>query len=268
MKIAPDTSFVDQSGSGASSDSGEKEMTNDTESPSVDGGTEEFTNDLSSPEFKCDDCPSAFSTGQELRKHILEEHFSEEIEHQNGEKVTNCNKFGCKKKNAVGRPSSFTQEQLSLLRSNFSVNKYPSREDMMQITKAVGQLYEKVAKWFDNSRVKDKRQQGKGKLPRRLKCPNCDEIISKFNGYHRFTRAGHKDSRKEEHEAEVKNDNVVVEKRQEKVSKGQGDLSKLDNQPGADVASQSEIDDSYSDLRALLDSDPDSDLIIVHVLFK
>ena len=129
----------------------------------------------------------------------------------------------------------------------------------MQIAKAVGQPYEKVAKWFDNSRVKDKRQQGKGKLPRHLKCPNCDEIISKFNGYHRFTCAGHKDSRKEEHEAEVKNDNVVVEMRQEKVSKGQGDLSKLDNQPGEDVASQSEIDDSYSDLRALLDSDPDSD---------
>ena len=197
---------------------------------------------LSSPEFKCDDCPSAFSTSQELLLHNLEEHFRGEIDHKNGGKDTDCNKFGCekKKKNAGGRQSSFTQEQLSLLRSNFSVNKYPSREDMMQITKAVGQPYEKVAKWFDNSRVKDKRQQGKGKLPRRLKCPNCDEIISKFNGYHRFTRAGHKDSRKEEHEAEVKNDNVVVEMRQEKVSKGQGDLSKLDNQPGADVASQSE----------------------------
>ena len=181
--------------------------------------------------------------------------------HLSSGKDTDCNKFGCekKKKNAGGRQSSFTQEQLSLLRSNFSVNKYPSREDMMQITKAVGQPYEKVAKWFDNSRVKDKRQQGKGKLPRRLKCPNCDEIISKFNGYHRFTCAGHKDSRKEEHEAEVKNDNVVVEMRQEKVSEGQGDLSKLDNQPEEDVASQSEIDDSYSDLRALLDSDPDSD---------
>ena len=60
-------------------------------------------------------------------------------------------------------------------------------------------------------------------------------------------------------EHEVKNEDVVVKMRQEKVSKGQGDMSNLDNKPGEDVASQSELDDSYSDLRALLDSDPDSD---------
>ena len=252
MKIAPDTSFVDQSGSGASSDSGEKEMTNDTESPSADGGTEEFTNDLSSPEFKCDDCPAAFSTSQELRKHNLEEHFSGEIEHPNGEKVTNCNKFGCEKKNAVGRPSSFTQEQLLVLRSNFSVNKYPSRADMMQIAEAVGQPIKKVARWYTNSR-----HRGMGKLPSRRKCPDCDEIISKFDSWHQFNCTGHKDLRKEEHE--VENNDVAMEMRQEKVNKGQGDMSNLDNQPGEDSASQSELDDSYSDLRALLDSDPDSD---------
>ena len=251
MKIAPDTSFVDQSGSGASSDSGEKEMTNDTESPSVDGGTEEFTNDLSSPEFKCDDCPSAFSTSQELRKHNLEEHFSGEIEHLNGEKVTDCNNFGCeKKKDAGGRPSSFTQEQLSVLRSNYSVNKYPSREDKRLIAEAVGHPYKKVAMWFE-------RERQKGKLPSRRKCPDCDKIISKNNRRHKIICAGHKDLRKEEHE--VKTGNVVVEMRQEEVSKGQGDMSKSDNQPGKDVASQSELDDSYSDLRALLESDTDSD---------
>ena len=248
MKIAPDTSFVDQSGSGASSDSGEKEMTNDTESPSVDGGTEEFTNDLSSPEFKCDDCPSAFSTSQELRKHNLEEHFSGEIEHPNGEKVTDCNKFGCKKKkNAVGRPSSFTQEQLLVLRSNFSVNKYPSKEDKMLIAKAVGHPYKKVAEWFHNQR-----RPGRGKLPSHRKFPDCSKIISKNN------RRQREDMRNEEQDA--KNEDVIGEVRQEEIGKGQRDMSGLGNQPPGEpitVASQSELDESFTDLRALLDSDSD-----------
>ena len=170
--------------------------------------------------------------------------------------MVDYNKFGCKKKNAVGRPSCFTQEQYSVLRSNYSVNKYPSREDKMKIAEAVGHPYRKVAKWFDNSRVQDKK--GKGKLPSHCKCPNCDEIISKFKfGRHKIICAGRKDLREVEHE--VKNEDVVVKMRQEQVSKGQGDVSNLDNRPGEDVASQSELDDSYSDLRALLDSDPDSD---------
>ena len=209
------------------------------------------TFNLSSPEFKCHDCPFAFSTSQELLLHNLEEHFSGEIEHLNGEKVTDCNNFGCeKKKDAGGRPSSFTQEQLSVLRSNYSVNKYPSREDKRLIAEAVGHPYKKVAMWFE-------RERQKGKLPSRRKCPDCDKIISKNNRRHKIICAGHKDLRKEEHE--VKTGNVVVEMRQEEVSKGQGDMSKSDNQPGKDVASQSELDDSYSDLRALLDSDTDSD---------
>ena len=206
---------------------------------------------LSSPEFKCDDCPSAFSTSQELLLHNLEEHFSGEIEHQNGEKVTDCNKLGCeKKKNAGGRPSSFNHEQLSVLRSNYSINKYPSREDKMLIAKVLGHPYKKVARWFD-------RERQKGEFPSYRKCPDCDKIISKNNRRHKIICAGHKDLRKEEYE--VKNGNVVVEMRQEKVSKGQGIMSKPDNQPGKDVASQSELDDSYSDLRAILDSDTDSD---------
>ena len=191
------------------------------------------TFNLSSPEFKCHDCPFAFSTSQELLLHNLEEHFSGEIEHLNGEKVTDCNNFGCeKKKDAGGRPSSFTQEQLSVLRSNYSVNKYPSRADMMKIAEAVGQPIKKVARWYTNSR-----HRGMGKMPSRRKCPDCDEIISKFDSWHQFNCTGHKDLR----------------------NKGQGDMSNLDNQPGEDSASQSELDDSYSDLRALLDSDPDSD---------
>ena len=44
---------------------------------------------LSSPEYKCDDCPSAFSTNQELLLHNLEDHFSGEIEIKAGEKLIN-----------------------------------------------------------------------------------------------------------------------------------------------------------------------------------
>ena len=347
MKIASETSFVDQSGSGGSSGSCGKEMITDTESSTAEGDTGEFTrlnqmkepkkenilelvdkcqdarvpplilflsqekadqspkqrkvlhlppsspnnnNDidslvlestgntssdvvnslhLSSPEFKCDGCPSAFSTNQELLLHDLEEHFSGEIEHKNGEKVIDCNKFGCEKKDAggqvtyppkVGRPSSITQEQLSALKSNYSVNKYPRREDRVQIAEAVGLPYKKVVKWFKYTRANDIRGRT-GNLPSHRKCPDCDEIISKFKfGRHKIICAGRKDLREVEHE--VKNEDVVVKMRQEQVSKGQGDMSNLDNQPGEDVASQSELDDSdsYSDLRALLeDSDPDSE---------
>ena len=209
-----------------------------------------------SSQFKCDDCSSAFSTNQELLLHDLEEHFSGEIEHKNGEKVIDCNKFGCEKKDAggqvtyppkVGRPSSITQEQLSALKSNYSVNKYPRREDRVQIAEAVGLPYKKVVKWFKYTRANDMRGRT-GNLPSHRKCPDCDEIISKFNSRHEFICAGHKDLREEEHQ--VKNEEVVVEMRQEKVSKGQGE----------DVTSQSELDDSCSDLKALLeDSDPDSE---------
>ncbi len=222
---------------------------------------------LSTPESKCDECPSAFSTNQERLLHDLAlKNISVEKSNKSGERVIDCNKFGCEKKNdggqvtyrKFGRGSGFTQEQISVLRSNYSVNKNPSREDMMKIAEAVGHPYNKVAKWFNHTRGKDK-SQGTGKLSSLRKCPDCDEIISKFNGRHKLTCAGRKDLRKEEHE--VKNDDVVVKMRQEKVSKGQGDMSNLDNQPGEDVASQSELNDSYSSLRALLDPDPDSDLM-------
>ena len=110
---------------------------------------------LSSPKFKCHDCPSAFSTSQELLLHNLEEHSRGEIERKNGEKqkVIDCDKFGCeKKKNAgglmtngkSGSSSGFTQEQISVLRSNYSVNKYPSKEDKMLIAKAVDHSYKVV----------------------------------------------------------------------------------------------------------------------------
>ena len=65
--------------------------------------------------------------------------------------------------------------------------------------------------------------------------------------------------RNEEHEA--KNEDVIGEVRQEEVSKGQGDMSDVGTQPTSGepvtVASQSELDESFSDLRALLDSDSD-----------
>ena len=334
MKIASETSFVDQSGSGGSSGSCGKEMITDTESSTAEGDTGEFTrlnqmkepkkenilelvdkcqdarvpplilflsqekadqspkqrkvlhlppsspnnnNDidslvlestgntssdvvnslhLSSPEFKCDGCPSAFSTNQERLLHDLAlKNISVEKSNKSGERVIDCNKSGCEKKNdggqvtyrKFGRGSGFTQEQISVLRSNYSVNKNPSREDMMKIAEAVGHPYNKVAKWFNHTRGKDK-SQGTGKLSSLRKCPDCDEIISKFNSRHEFICAGHKDLREEEHQ--VKNEEVVVEMRQEKVSKGQGE----------DVTSQSELDDSCSDLKALLeDSDPDSE---------
>ena len=154
------------------------------------------------------------------------------------------------------------QGQVVLTNTNASFRATPKSHkhfvDMMKIAEAVGHPYNKVAKWFNHTRGKDK-SQGTGKLSSLRKCPDCDEIISKFNGRHKLTCAGRKDFRKEEHE--VKNDDVVVKMRQEKVSKGQGDMSNLDNQPGEDVASQSELDDSYSSLRALLDPDPDSDLM-------
>ena len=86
--------------------------------------------------------------------------------------------------------SRFTKEELSVLRSSYSVNRYPKRKDIMKLTKAVNQPYERVERWF--RRERKKRQETKT--------------------------------------------------RQQKVNKGQGDTS---NQPGNDIASQSESDVSY-----------------------
>ena len=115
--------------------------------------------------------------------------------------------------------------------------------------------------WFGNSRAKDKRQ-SRGMLLLSSDChhkrPNCDEIIHKYDSQHTQSCEGNKDLRNEEQEAKHKD--VIGEVRQEEVSKGQRDMSDLCSQPPGEpvpVTSQSELDDSFSDLRALLDSDSD-----------
>ena len=106
---------------------------------------------LSSPEFKCNDCPSAFSTKQEY----FEEHFSGEIENKDREKVIKCNLSG----GGLKKSFIFSYDQLSVLRSNYIVNKYPSKEELMKIADNIGHPYRSVLNWFNNSRAKDKRQQ-------------------------------------------------------------------------------------------------------------
>ena len=61
-------------------------------------------------------------------------------------------------------------------------------------------------------------------------------------------------------EQEAKNEDVTGEVRQEEVGKGQRDMSGLCNQPPREpitVTSPSELDDSFTDLRALLNTDSD-----------
>ena len=97
----------------------------------------------------------------------------------------------------------------------------------MKIDEDIGHSYKSVLSWFGNSRAKDKRQQ-------------------------------REDMRNEEQDA--KNEDVIGEVRQEEIGKGQRDMSGLGNQPPGEpitVASQSELDESFTDLRALLDSDSD-----------
>ena len=180
---------------------------------------------LSSPEFKCNDCPSAFSTKQEY----FEEHFNGEIKNKDREKVIKCNLSG----GGLKKSFIFSYDQLSVLRSNYIVNKYPSKEELMKIADNIGHPYRSVLNWFNNSRAKDKRQQKE-------------------------------DMRNEEHEAEDKDVIVIGEVKNEEVSKGKGNMSDVGNpnQPpsgkSVTVTSQSELNyDSFSDLRALLDSDLD-----------
>ena len=91
---------------------------------------------LSSPKFKCNDYPSAFSTKQEY----FEEHFSGEIENKDGEKVIKCNLSG----GGLKKSFIFSHDQLSVLRSNYIVNKYPSKEELMKIADDIGHPYKSV----------------------------------------------------------------------------------------------------------------------------
>ena len=57
--------------------------------------------------------------------------------------------------------SLISDEQLSVLKSCYSVNQMPRREELMQIAEAIGHPYKVVKVWFQNSRAKDRRE---GKL--------------------------------------------------------------------------------------------------------
>ena len=46
----------------------------------------------------------------------------------------------------------FSHEQLSVLRSNYIVNKYPRREELMKIAEDIGHSYKSVLSWFGNSK--------------------------------------------------------------------------------------------------------------------
>ena len=57
--------------------------------------------------------------------------------------------------------SLISDEQLSVLKSYYSRNQMPRREELMQIAEAIGHPYKVVKVWFQNSRAKDRRE---GKL--------------------------------------------------------------------------------------------------------
>ena len=57
--------------------------------------------------------------------------------------------------------SLISDEQLSVLKSCYSVNQMPRREELMQIAEAIGHPYKVVKVWFQNCRAKDRRE---GKL--------------------------------------------------------------------------------------------------------
>ena len=57
--------------------------------------------------------------------------------------------------------SNYTEEQLSVLKSCYSVNQMPRREELMQISEAIGHPYKVVKVWFQNYRAKERKE---GKL--------------------------------------------------------------------------------------------------------
>ena len=64
--------------------------------------------------------------------------------------------------------SNYTEEQLSVLKSCYSVNQMPRREELMQIAEAIGHPYKVVKVWFQNYRAKERKE---GKLSGAVKYP-------------------------------------------------------------------------------------------------
>ena len=58
--------------------------------------------------------------------------------------------------------SLISEEQLSVLKSCYSVNQMPRREELLQIAEAISHPYKVVKVWFQNCRARDRRE---GKLP-------------------------------------------------------------------------------------------------------
>ena len=54
--------------------------------------------------------------------------------------------------------SNYTEEQLSVLKSCYSVNQMPRREELMQIAEAIGHPYKVVKVWFQNYRAKERKE--------------------------------------------------------------------------------------------------------------
>ena len=64
--------------------------------------------------------------------------------------------------------SNYTEEQLAVLKSCYSVNQMPRREELMQIAEAIGHPYKVVKVWFQNYRAKERKE---GKLSGAVKYP-------------------------------------------------------------------------------------------------
>jgi len=60
--------------------------------------------------------------------------------------------------NSDGEVSQFTEKQQDLLERCYAINQKPSREEMFQIAEAIGQPFNIVRLWFQNTRATEKRE--------------------------------------------------------------------------------------------------------------
>ncbi|XP_043483421.1 LIM/homeobox protein Awh-like [Leptopilina heterotoma] len=120
--------------------------------------------------FACDACSRQLSTGEHFAlldaRLLCKTHYLDVIEGNNSSSSEDCDsEHGGKYSKSKRVRTTFTEEQLAILQANFQLDSNPDGQDLERIANVTGLTKRVTQVWFQNSRARQKKHNGKIKSP-------------------------------------------------------------------------------------------------------
>ncbi|XP_051165277.1 LIM/homeobox protein Awh-like isoform X2 [Leptopilina boulardi] len=118
--------------------------------------------------FACDACSRQLSTGEHFAildaRLLCKTHYLDVIEGNNSSSSEDCDsEHGGKYNKSKRVRTTFTEEQLAILQANFQLDSNPDGQDLERIANVTGLTKRVTQVWFQNSRARQKKHNGKVK---------------------------------------------------------------------------------------------------------